>query len=70
MPCLDTDASPYLAILYAAGQVVVALRRAQTGYDDYELGSGKAPTGKVMTLLLSYSRLYVEPLTTHLNRPC
>jgi hypothetical protein len=48
--------------------VVVALRRAQTGYDDYELGSGKASKGKVMTLLLSYSRLYVALLDVYWNR--
>lgn len=50
-----------IAILYAAGKVVVALKRAQTGYDEYEtaLGdeTGAAPRG--MTLIIAYSRLYV-----------
>lgn len=46
-----------LAILYAAGQVVLALRRAQTGVDDYELEDEKDTKGKGMTLVISYSRL-------------
>ena len=48
-----------IAILYAAGQVLVALKRAQTGYDERETDIGEehgaGPRG--MTLVISYSRL-------------
>lgn len=51
---LYIDLSPALcpAILYAAGQVVLALRRAQTGYDELDEKRGKG-----MTVVISYSRL-------------
>lgn len=57
-----------IAILYAAGQVLVALKRSQTGFDEYETAlsdeRGAGPRG--MTLIVCYSRFILVSVYTHL----
>lgn len=57
-----------IAILYAAGQVLIALKRAQTGFDEDEttLGEEKSASPRGMTLIISYSRFILVSVYTHL----
>ncbi|KAI5477154.1 ICE2 family protein [Pseudohyphozyma bogoriensis] len=55
-----------VAVMYAASRIILALKRKNEGYEDTRRLSDEEPAARVMTFIVTYSRLILIAVYTHL----
>ncbi|GAA98403.1 uncharacterized protein L969DRAFT_61585 [Mixia osmundae IAM 14324] len=55
-----------IVILYGAGRVVIAMKRAKDGYDESTRLSEEEPFGRTVTIVIAYSKVILVSVYTHL----
>lgn len=55
-----------VAAMYAASRIILALKRKHEGYEESRRLSEEEPAARVMTVLVTYSRLILIAVYTHL----
>lgn len=55
-----------VAVMYAASRIILALKRQNEGYEDTRKLSEEEPAARVMTVIVTYARLILIAVYTHL----